>query len=97
VLNDSPGFCATTGEIQQILDAYCNAKMFEIGRKARIIIVVEYSTLTSQRGGGLFDISSKLRELFGRYFKDIINSCMLVVTKVDLEKDSASDVRGLLN
>ena len=37
---DPPGFSATTGVYQEILDSYCNAKMFKVGSRAKIIIMV---------------------------------------------------------
>jgi hypothetical protein len=60
-LTDAPGFLGTTGPIQQILDAYCNAKMFRVGKKAKIIIIVEVFTLYSARAGGLIDLAVKLQ------------------------------------
>ena len=37
---DPPGFNATTGVYQEILDSYCNAKMFKVGNKAKIIVMI---------------------------------------------------------
>ena len=58
--------------------------MFKVGSKARVVIVVEHPTLMSARGGGFVEVAMKLRQLFKEDFKDIIYSCLLVVTKLPL-------------
>ena len=70
--------------------------MFKVGKKAKIIIVVEIYTLYSARAGGLLDLAIKLQSLFGDYFYEIINSCMLVVTKVNLEPQTLFNIKGKL-
>jgi hypothetical protein len=61
---DSPGFLETRGAMQEILNSYCNAKMFKLGSKAKIVIMVEFYTLKSARGTSLVDVAKRLRELF---------------------------------
>ena len=94
---DAPGFLATTGVIQEILDSYCNAKMFKVGSRAKIIIVVEWFTLYSGRGGVIIDLAAKLQQLFGDYFNEIITSCIMVVTKIDYNNIRLEDIKGILN
>lgn len=83
VLYDPPGFLATTGDYQEILDSYSNAKMFKVGSKVRIIILVESSTIMSTRGGGFVEVAVRLRKLFGKAFVNVINSCLLMISKID--------------
>lgn len=64
VFYDPPGFLDTRGNTQEIINAYCNAKMFRLGSKAKIIIVVEASSLLSARGRAFVDGTLRLRELF---------------------------------
>lgn len=83
VFYDPPGFLDTRGITQEIINAYCNAKMFRLGSKAKIIIVVEVSSLLSARGGAFVDVALRLRELFANEFIQVINSCFLLVSKVN--------------
>lgn len=73
----------TRGITQEIINAYCNAKMFRLGSKAKIIIVVEVSSLLSARGGAFVDVALRLRELFANDFFQVVNSCFLLVSKVN--------------
>ena len=68
IIYDPPGFLATTGVYQEILDSYCNAKMFKVGSKAKIIVMIEFPTLQSSRGKGLADVAVQLHSLFGSKF-----------------------------
>ena len=70
--------------------------MFRIGSKAKIIIIVDCYTIYCGRSGVLIDLTVKLKQLFGEQFQEIINSCLLVVTKIDLNKMSLPNIRGKL-
>ena len=61
ILYDPPGFFDTKGVHQEILNSYCNAKMFKVGIKAKIVIMVEISTLQSARGGAFVNVTKRLR------------------------------------
>ena len=50
----------TKGVHQQILNSYSNARMFKVGSKARIIIVVEYFSLMQARGGAFVEVANML-------------------------------------
>jgi hypothetical protein len=58
--------------------------MFQRGCRARIILVVEFSSLMAARGGNLVDAAKRLFQLFANDFQKIIYSCILVVSKVSL-------------
>lgn len=60
VLYDPPGFASTEGGFQEILDSYSNAKMFKIGSKVRIVIVVDCHTVLAGRGGGFVEVARRL-------------------------------------
>lgn len=92
VLYDPPGFLDTKGARQEILNSYCNAKMFRVGTKAKIIILVELSSLMSGRGGAFADVAVRLRQLFGRDFRHVIEACVLVVSKVNYHFMTLDDV-----
>jgi len=87
VIYDPPGFFSTTGIHQEILDSYCNAKMFKVGSQAKIIIVIEQSSLMSTKGRAVVDVAVQLFKLFENEYDRVINSCMLVVTKLDMKKN----------
>ena len=57
--------------------------MFQLGRQAKILVLIEFPTLQSSRGKGVADVARQLSKLFDRNFNQVINSCLLVVTKVD--------------
>lgn len=84
VLYDPPGFLDTKGVKQEILNSYANAKMFRKGSKAKIIMMVETGSLYSGRGGPLVDLTKRLRELFQNDFRQIINSCGLIISKINI-------------
>jgi len=83
---DPPGFLDTKGVKQEILNSYANAKMFCRGSDAKIIMMVEIGTVIAGRGGPLVDIAKRLRELFQNDFRQIINSCGLIISKVNLDE-----------
>ena len=88
---DPPGFLDTKGVKQEILNSYSNAKMFCRGSKAKIIMMVEIGSVMSARGGPLVDIAKRLRELFKNDFRQIINSCGLIVSKVNMDEYESED------
>jgi hypothetical protein len=55
--------------------------MFRIGSAAKIVIMVEMSSLLSARGGAFVDVALRLRALFQEDFRMIVGSCLLVITK----------------
>lgn len=57
--------------------------MFRVGSKIRIVIMIEMESLTASRGGGLVEIATQLHKLFGKEFKNVINSCLLIVSKTN--------------
>ena len=60
--------------------------MFQIGTIARIILVVEFSTLQSARGGTFVDITDRLYDLFQNDFDKVANCCLLVISKVNTKE-----------
>ena len=44
-LYDPAGFLDTKGVLQEILNSFCNSKMFQTGSKVKIVIVLEESSL----------------------------------------------------
>ena len=86
----------TKGVHQQILNSYCNARMFKVGSKARIIIVVEYFSLMHARGGAFVEVASMLRDLFKDDFSHVLNSCLLVITKVHPKEISERDILEII-
>ena len=89
---DPAGFMDTKGDIQEIVNAYANAKMFQKGIKTKIILTIDINTLRSGRGGNLPAIARRLLDLFPKDFKVLMNSIMIVVTKVNPEDDSIEDL-----
>lgn len=83
VFYDPPGFVDSRGLHQQILNSYSNAKMFKVGTSARIILVVELSTLRSSRGAAFVGITDRLYDLFESDFDKVTNCCLLVISKVN--------------
>lgn len=96
VLFDPPGFLDTKGVHQEILNSYCNARMFKVGIKAKIVIMVEISSLLSSRGGSFVQVTQRLRELFQNDFRQIINSCVLVISKVHPSIYTREDIIGTI-
>lgn len=56
--------------------------MFRVGTKVRLIIIVDWKTVGSVKGGGIVEIAVGLHKLFGADFKNIVNSCLLIITKI---------------
>ena len=81
----------TKGDDQEIINAYANARMFRRGTKAKIVLVIECSTLISGKGGNLPEIAKRLLELFPWDFSTLINSVMIMVTKVNTDEYEFSD------
>ena len=96
VFYDPPGFLDTKGVYQEILNSYCNAKMFRIGCKARIVMVVEISSLLSAKGGGLVEVAQRFRELFKNDFRQLVHSCLLVVSKINKTDNALEGVLRLI-
>ena len=82
VFCDSPGYKDTKGVHQEILNSYCNARMIRVGCRAKILLVVEVSSLKSARGGNFVELAQLLAKLFQNDFRQIIYSSFLVITKV---------------
>ena len=93
---DPAGFMDTKGDEQEIINAYANARMFRRGTKAKIVLVIECSTLISARGGNLSEIAKRLLELFPRDYATLINSIMILVTKVTTEDFEDLEVLELI-
>ena len=68
------------------MNAYGLTKVLEAGNKIKIIIVMDYQTIQSEPDK-LYQIVYQLERLFGSEFYSVINSCVLVVTKANKEKD----------
>jgi len=68
------------------LNAYGLTKVLEAGNKIKIIIVMDYQTIQSETIK-LNHIVYQLERLFGSEFYSVINSCVLVVAKVNKEED----------
>lgn len=83
---DPAGFLDTKGPVQETINAFANAKMFQRGAKTRIILVIEYFALIVGRGGTLVDFAVRLRELFPADFSNIVQSCMILITKANIEE-----------
>ena len=88
---DSAGFMDPKGDEQEIINAYANARMFKRGTRAKIILVIEYSSLIFGRGGNLLEIAQRLLEFFPRDYSTLINSVMIMVTKVNTDEYEFSD------
>ena len=80
---DPAGFLDTKGVTQEIINSYANAKMFQKYGRVKILIVIEQSSLFSARGGSLVDVAKRLKEFFPKDFKKLINSVMMVVSKIN--------------
>jgi hypothetical protein len=85
-LYDLPGFFDTRDIKQEILKSYSNAKMVCRGTKAKIIIMVEIGSLMSAKGGTMADIAKRLRQFCNNDFRQIINSCGLIASKINLSE-----------
>jgi len=68
------------------LNVYGLTKVLEAGNKIKIIIVMDYQTIQSETIK-LNHIVYQLERLFGSEFYSVINSCVLVVAKVNKEED----------
>jgi hypothetical protein len=66
--------------------------MFRKGNNARIILMVEFSSLQSARGGALVEAAKRLYQLFSNDFQKIIYSCILMVSKVNLNYCPTSEI-----
>ena len=75
----------TTGSIQETVNAYSYSRMFQRGTKTKLIIVIEYSTLQTGRGGNVPDIAKRLLHLFPKDFIQLADSMMILVTKVSFD------------
>lgn len=58
--------------------------MFQRGTQTKIIMVIEYPTLQAGRGNSFPEVANRLATLFPKDFDRLINSIMLLVTKVPL-------------
>lgn len=81
-----PGFFDTKDIKHEILKSYSNAKMVCRGTKAKIIIMVEIGSLMTSRGRSIADIAKRLRQFCKNDFGQIINSCGLIVSKINLSE-----------
>ena len=68
------------------MNVYGLTKVLEAGNKIKIIIVMDYQTIQSETIK-LNHIVYQLERLFGSEFYSVINSCVLVVAKVNKEED----------
>ena len=84
---DPAGFMDTKGALQETMNAYSYARMFQRGAQTKLIIVMEFSTLQSGRGGNVPDVAKRLLNLFPRDFDRLTNSMMILITKVPLGND----------
>ena len=92
---DPPGFLDTKGVEQEILNAYSNSKMFTVGRKAKIVIVLGYGSLIELRGQQLIEIARRLRDLLNQNFHVITNACLLIVPKTD-DDETAENIEEMI-
>ena len=74
----------TKGALQETINAYSYSRMFQRGAQTRIVIVMEYATLQSGRGGNVSEVAKRLLNLFPRDFDRLTNSMSLLITKVPL-------------
>lgn len=89
---DPPGFLDSKGPEQEILNGYSNARMFKLGMESKICIVIDHGSLQTARGGLLIQVVKRLIELFDQNFSNIMNSCILVVSKVNLFEFSPAEI-----
>ena len=74
------------GLLEEISDSYANSRIFAVGKKIKIALVVDYETLMAGRGQFLIKASKKLKDLFPKDFKNVMKSTCVVATKVDLHE-----------
>ena len=59
---------------------------------ARIILIVEISTLMSARGGAFVEMTDRLYDLFEADFDKVANCCLLVISKVNIHHFAEADI-----
>lgn len=74
----------TKGPHQELINSYSNAVMFQRGTNVKLVVVVEFATLQSGRGGNLSEVAKRLFALFPTDFDRLTNSIMILVTKVSV-------------
>ena len=77
----------TKGALQETINAYSYSRMFQRGAQTRIVIVMEYATLQSGRGGNVPEVAKRLFNLIPSDFDRLTNSISLLITKVPLENE----------
>ena len=63
------------------------ARLFEENQKMKIIIVLEFASLINGRGETLIEVANRLAKLFPDDYMKLIDSIVLVCSKVDPENE----------
>ncbi len=70
---------------QEIINAYSNSAIFKKGKQVKIVIVAEVSSIITCRGGILVDIVLRLSQFFLNDLTFMLNSIILVLSKVNTD------------
>jgi hypothetical protein len=62
---DTPGFNSTKGPESEICDSYCNSRIFDIGIKMKILLVVDVDHIKkSGRGNAFVNSLNRIKNMF---------------------------------
>ncbi len=76
---------------QEIINAYSNSAIFKKGKQVKIVIVAEISSIIACRGGILVDIVLRLSQFFLNDLTFMLNSIILVLSKVNTDDWNAEN------
>ncbi|OMJ67683.1 hypothetical protein SteCoe_35083 [Stentor coeruleus] len=74
---DTPGLEGNDGCSQQIINAFYIKKVFSISSKVKIVLVIDYGTISISRGKNLADLFDHLLELIPD--EQILSNCMSIL------------------
>lgn len=66
--------------------------MFRIGNKVKVIIVIDINTLKGKRHLDFISTLDKIWKMFD-HDKNILPSCLIVLTKVDTREDTYEEIK----
>ena len=89
---DCAGYFDTKGVNQEIINGIANSKIFKKGRKVKLIMVIDISSLFEKRGKFMSDFVLLLKEQFGSDFEFLAKSTMIVFSKVNTSDYQIEDI-----
>ncbi|OMJ89689.1 hypothetical protein SteCoe_8051 [Stentor coeruleus] len=77
---DCPGFCDNKSVSQEIVNLYCTKRIFESAHSYKIVLVIEFSSISAARGKDISETFKQLVEMFPNQ-DSLFDSLSIVITK----------------